>query len=99
MHGQMPLFSESPYRKRDRLLAAVIHFISGAFLGLFPALVAFCCVTFNENIHVLKVTGILLLIFCLAPGLLFVLLGLIGRGKVIYGIYRLLGHKVHTTYF
>jgi hypothetical protein len=46
------------------------------------------------NANYWNIIGFILLICCLPPGLLFVILGLIGRGKMILGIFKLLGRHV-----
>lgn len=91
----MPLFEDEKLSKSRRMVLSLCHFFLGAFLGLVPALIVFSITTMmNPDPDVVKIVGLLLLIFCLPPGLLFVILGFFGNGKIIIGIFRLLGR--HT---
>jgi hypothetical protein len=66
----------------------------GAFIGLFPSILVFSAITIVPGSNYLGIISVLLLIFCVPPGLIFMTLGLIGREKIIGGIFRLLGRHV-----
>ena len=94
----MSIFGEIPLSRVQKLILALVHFGLGAFLGLLPALIGFSCITIAPSANYWEIIGVLLLVFCLPPGVLFIILGLIGRGKIIFGVFRLLGRDVDTRF-
>jgi hypothetical protein len=77
-----------------RLIRSLCHFILGASFGLFFAVIVISSITIAPHANHLKIVSTLLLIFCTPPGLLFVALGLFGNGKLINGLFRVLGRHV-----
>ena len=90
----MSILGEIPLTKSHKVILALFHFCTGAFLGLFPALIGISLISIAPIASYWDIVGLILLIFCLPLGLLFVILGLIGRGKIILGVFRLLGRHV-----
>jgi hypothetical protein len=87
---------EIPPSRNHKIILTLFHFGAGVFLGLFPALTGFCCITIAPGVNYWEIIGILLSIFCLPLGFLFVILGLIGRGRIILGIFRILGRHISS---
>ena len=94
----MSILGETPLSRVHKLILALVHFGLGAFLGLIPALIGFSCITIAPSANYWEIIGVLLLVFCLPLGFLFAILGLIGRGKIIFGVFRLLGRHVDTRF-
>lgn len=90
----MSILGEIPLSKSHRVILSFFHFFTGAFLGLFPALIGVSLFSMAPNANYWNIIGFILLICCLPLGLLFAILGLIGRGKIILGLFRLLGRHV-----
>lgn len=70
------------------------HFACGTFLGLFPAMLVFSAIMFAPSAAYWDAIVLLLLIFCLPTGLLFVGLGAMGQGKIIAGLFRWFGRRI-----
>jgi len=90
----MSILGEIPKSSSQRVIHAICHFILGALLGLFPTVLVVSTITFAPNANHIGIVGGILLIFCIPSGLIFMLLGLMGRGNIIAGIFKLLGRRV-----
>jgi len=86
--------SGSPMKK---IIRSVCHFILGASFGLFFAILVFSSITIAPQANHLKILSTLLLIFCVPPGLLFLVLGLLGNGQLINGLLRVLGRHIDPS--
>jgi hypothetical protein len=90
----MSILGDIPQSRTQRVFQSLGHFVLGAFFGLFPSLLVFAAVSMAPDANGMDVICVLLLIFCIPPGLVFMILGLMGRGKLIAGMLRWLGRRV-----
>ena len=90
----MSILGDIPQTKGQKAVRLLCHFALGAFFGLFPALLVVSAATMDPGKNDSGIVGIVFLIFCVPPGLIFVALGLVGRGQIIPGLFRLLGRHV-----
>jgi hypothetical protein len=90
----MSILGDIPLSKGQKAFLLLCHFLMGAFFGLFPAILVFSGITIAPGTNYLGMISTLLLIFCAPSGLIFMILGLVGRGRIIAGICRLLGRHV-----
>jgi hypothetical protein len=76
------------------LLRFCFHFFLGVLIGLFPAVCVLSAITLAPGADVSMIVSMVVLAVCVPCGILFGILGLIGRGRLVYGFLRLLGRDV-----
>lgn len=95
----MSIFGEIPQTRCQKVIRSLCYFVLGACLGLFPAILALSAIILESGAHYFRIIGILLVIFCVPPGLIFMIFGILKRGEIISGIFKVLGRHVKSRPF
>ncbi|HUB68341.1 MAG TPA: hypothetical protein VL981_12725 [Candidatus Methylacidiphilales bacterium] len=83
-----------PSEPRDTVLSILVrwtfHFLIGVLFGALPAVAAFGVATMSDSVDLWKAAGWSFLFCCLPVGVICWLLGLWERGRLLYGILKVL---------
>jgi hypothetical protein len=82
-----------------RLVRWFIHFVLGVMVGSLPAVLVFAAVSISPTANLLRAAVLVFVGICVPFGLLFWLIGLVDRGRVLYRLLSVLGMQFDADSF